>query len=297
MPFNATTLPAEDWVFKAPAWPPSSVSIRVNEERYPLPRKENVRKPRPCDVTRFMKVGCNVISVVVKPLFSDGNKHAYFAAVDLIAIAGHSFIMQHVQETKVLSEQDTLDVIRSRLSVCAVDGDEENEILVDQELCISLTDPFSATRVKLPCRGSGCRHLDPFDLETWLETRPTKKKCMHSFKEEPGCRKCAVYGVDWQEPSLVDSWKCPICSADARPSYLVIDGFLKRVIESLAEQGSDATKAIYVNAEGKWRAKEEPPDDDDGDSSDGEGPPAKRLASLAAKTKLSTPAEVIVLDD
>lgn len=296
-PSNIAILPEGDWLYKPTVWP-SALSIKINEDGYPqVARKENFGKARPCDITSFVRVDRNELSVVILPSSHNSNA-SYFGAVELIVTASHSSIMRIIQEKKRLAEKSTLDVIKSRLSICSVDGDDEGEVLADQELCISLTDPFSTTRVKVPCRGVDCRHLDPFDLSTWLETRPSKDRCAHGLKDVTDCAKCAVYGVDWQEPSLVDTWKCPICSADARPNRLVVDGFLQGVVDSLEKQGLNTAKVIYVNAEGKWRPKEELPDDEDEGSDGDEGPALKRHASDLAKKKVAAPqAEVVVIDD
>jgi len=207
--------------------------------------------------------------------------------------------MQKVLEDSVLPDKVTIDTIKARLSINTLDDNGRQEVFADQELYISLVDPVSFQQVKIPCRGANCRHLDPFDLSNWLESRPTKKTCLHALTGPAHCQRCTEHDARWQEPSLVDAWKCPVgtCEGDARPPSIVVDGFLKGVLDSLAEQGLEDVRAIYVDVHGNWRVKEEEPPV--GEDSDGDGPPPKRHASAMVKRNVATRAvgDVIVIDD
>ncbi|KAM0414889.1 hypothetical protein ACHAPD_006072 [Fusarium lateritium] len=120
-------------------------------------------------------------------------------------------------------------------------SDSDDIIIEDETLTISLADPFSATRFKDPVRGSQCKHLECFDLETWLQTRPPKPEQIGGGPKQQG-----------GEPSMVDVWRCPICSLDARPSSLWIDGYFAGVRRSLIGIGDMRTKSISVTANGRW---------------------------------------------
>ncbi|CAI4215078.1 unnamed protein product [Parascedosporium putredinis] len=275
VPEDSAKVPtAEDWTFRKTTWP-SSLSITVNGHGQPqVPREQNFQRARPCEITQFVKIGLNEISVVLMPS-SERSKKAYFAGVDRVETTSHSGIMQKVLEDSVLPDKVTIDTIKARLSINALDDNGSQEVFADQELYISLVDPVSFQRVKIPCRGANCRHLDPFDLSNWLESRPTKKTCLHALTGP----------AHWT------------CEGDARPPNIVVDGFLKGVLDSLAEQGLEDVRAIYVDVHGNWRVKEEEPPV--GEDSDDDGPPPKRHASAMMKRSAATRAvgDVIVIDD
>ena len=65
---------------------------------------------------------------------------------------------------------------------------------------------------------------------------------------------------------MLDEWRCPVCNADARPQNLILDCFLVEVREELLRQKRLSTKAIVIEADGKWRPKLETRDDIQGES-------------------------------
>ncbi|KAH8748246.1 hypothetical protein F5883DRAFT_721085, partial [Diaporthe sp. PMI_573] len=103
--------------------------------------------------------------------------------------------------------------------------DEDGIAVIDRsgvtasELSIDLTDPFSASIFSIPARGSACTHMECFDLETWLNTRPIKQVINNGPQYVCTTPKRL-------EPSEPDKWECHICFGDARPKSLRIDSFL-----------------------------------------------------------------------
>ncbi|KAH8742696.1 hypothetical protein F5883DRAFT_366563, partial [Diaporthe sp. PMI_573] len=95
--------------------------------------------------------------------------------------------------------------------------DEDGIAVIDRsgvtvsELSIDLTDPFSASIFSIPAHGLACTHMECFDLETWLNTRPIKQ----AINNGP------------------QYWECHICFGDARPRSLRIDSFLVSVRKKL----------------------------------------------------------------
>ena len=62
---------------------------------------------------------------------------------------------------------------------------------------------------------------------------------------------------------MVDVWKCPICSLDARPGSLWIDEYFSGVRQSLVSNGDMQTKSITVTANGRWAPVLDADDTDD----------------------------------
>jgi hypothetical protein len=54
---------------------------------------------------------------------------------------------------------------------------------------------------------------------------------------------------------MIDIWKCPLCSEDARPCSLQIDDFFAHVRGELEKQNNLDAKAIIVSPDGTWMPK------------------------------------------
>jgi len=293
------------WITSTTMWP-EAITVQLNKDSFPkLPRKENWRKAKPAELTTHVVPGVNVLSAAIFNKPKAG--HAFFGAVEEINTLKRSEILDFVWNYRALEPHLTLAVIKDRLQPSNFDSDD---VQPEDEMAISLSDPFSASLCKTPVRGERCRHLDVFDLETWLQTRPAKRRCFHQVQEASSCGRCDKHGPMWQEPSQVDVWKCPICSVDARPNSLWHDLFLQSVCDELSKQGKGNVKSIYVKTDGTWRSKDDGVESNDDEESEDEGPqkikpPAQPLSSLSSTASLLTSTTVrsrpqpavIVLDD
>ena len=96
-----------------------------------------------------------------------------------------------------------------------VDDDDDDD-LVQSSVRLSLTCPLSRTRLKVPVRGDQCRHLECFDLSSYLEmaqvTKPAK-------------------------------WKCPMCNRDATPGQLRVDAWVAWVLQAALPKAADVVVA------------------------------------------------------
>jgi zinc finger MIZ domain-containing protein len=101
---------------------------------------------------------------------------------------------------------------------------------------ISLRDPISLKRISIPARGIICRHVQPFDLETYLE-------------------------LNMRNPT----WKCILCNELVPPEGIIIDSYLHSILLHTAHERSDE---VSINDLGEWEIV--PPSVDDDCSSDGD---------------------------
>ncbi|CAN0565514.1 unnamed protein product, partial [Ectocarpus sp. 12 AP-2014] len=80
--------------------------------------------------------------------------------------------------------------------------------------------------ITCPGRGRYCKHLQCFDLNTFL-----------SFNKD-----CA--GA---------AWKCGVCNLPIKPEDLVVDTYLDEVVRSLEEQGlTDDAEEVEIHQDGHW---------------------------------------------
>ncbi|KAJ0119269.1 hypothetical protein J7T55_013506 [Diaporthe amygdali] len=259
---------ASDWVTRETSWP-DYIFPHFNQAKLVVRRGTHHGKDLPVELTDFVVPGTNKLKVATMRAGPTADKivRRFYLAVEILETLSHSAVLEHVWATGVLDSAQTLEKIRKRIEAVP---DEDGIAVIDRtgitasELSIDLTDPFSASIFSIPARGSACTHMECFDLETWLNTRPIKQAIKCGHQNVCTCPKRL-------EPSEPDKWKCPICFADARPRSLRIDRFLLGVRKELEERNKLDTKSILVAADGTWRPVIEPVDDDDA-GSDGDGP-------------------------
>ena len=250
--------PAEqDWVTLDTNWP-CFIHMTLNHKVLEIRRHMHNGRDLPVEVTDMVVAGTNVLAIALHEAPNEGTQ-GRLLAVEMLETFNHSTIVDSIWSRGIVPEGETLGTIRERLT-SSTDDDVAFE---EPDLSIDLADPFSSTIFKIPVRGDSCTHMECFDLENWLNTRPAKTpvKCSH----KPARCACVVP----VEPSNPDKWRCPICSKDARPCSLRIDGFLLKVRRQLEEEGKLHTKCLRVKADGSWSVVLE--DEDDG-ASDDDGP-------------------------
>ncbi|KAJ4006881.1 hypothetical protein NW766_010289 [Fusarium irregulare] len=247
-PETQATPTESDWVVAATSWP-GHIFIDLNMQHLELRRKQHFNKDQPVELTDHLHEGENVLKISFPAVDQNTIRgYKYFMAIEIVQTISHGAVLNLVQSLRHMSKDETEAKIQRRLQP----SNSDDIIIEDETLTISLADPFSATRFSEPVRGSQCEHLECFDLETWLQTRPPKPPQNGGGPQQQG-----------SEPSMVDVWKCPICSLDARPTSLWVDDYLAGVRQSLLSGGDMRTKSITVASDGKWAPVLDVDDSDD----------------------------------
>ena len=266
----------EVWHAAQTNWP--NIFLNINGTPLEIRRKPHFGKDLPIELTDMIQLGKNKIDAVIQNAPSPN----FFIAVELIETLKHSTIVKDVWENRLSPESKTLQIIKDRLG--GGGADDEVSVAVPY-LSIDLTDPFSSVMFHTPVRGGACTHLECFDLQTFLNTRPvTKVPCGHEGRT---C-KCPA------QPTSPDKWACPLSGCDkvAGPYDLQIDGFLLSVRKELDRTGRkpESSKALHVEADGKWTVVVQDDDDDDLDDSDGDDiEPRKKKIKTASTTPAPAP--------
>ncbi|CAJ0539737.1 Ff.00g072020.m01.CDS01 [Fusarium sp. VM40] len=272
-----------DWVISATSWP-NHIFFDINQKCLELRRKQHFSKDQPLELTDFLVQGENILRVSF-PAVEQNLKPGYkcFMAIEIVETISHDAVHNVIQSLRHIPAEETRDKIQRRIRP----PDSDDLIIEDDTLTISLADPFSATRCVVPVRGSRCKHLECFDLDTWLQTRPQKPTQKGGGSQQKG-----------DEPSMADAWKCPICGLDARPVSLWVDEYLAGVRKSLLGNGDMRTKSIVVTADGKWSAVLEPDDSDDDSPAPQSRDTVNGDAGKHSRPSVATPTNVIeILDD
>ena len=273
----------QQWVTLETRWP-KTFYMTCNKEICDVRRQTHNGKDLPVELTDFIVRGQNIIEISLPEIHREGSLNR-FMAVEVLETLSHSNVVSLVWETGLIPEEETLQVIKSRLNAPA---DDDGVAFEAPDLSIDLADPFSSVIFTVPARGVDCTHMECFDLENWLTTRPSKAlpKCFHN-QVECNC-------PNLLEPTVPDKWRCPICFKDARPYSLRIDGFLLNVRRQLEKEDKLNAKSMRVKQDGSWTAVLGSDDDADTDEEEQKRPSPKTSGPTTAARKQEI--EVIELD-
>ncbi|KAL6906677.1 hypothetical protein GGI43DRAFT_236964 [Trichoderma evansii] len=222
---------AAKWAITRTHWP-SYIYLSLNGEIISPLLKQHYHNDLPIELTNSLVKGANKVKVHM-PSFPQNIKEniAYFMAVELIVTLDHDSSRALVTSAPHISVDQTKAEIKRRLQL------DTDEIIVNSDtLTVAVTDSFSSKLFEVPVRGRNCRHLECIDLENWLNSRPCKPS------PEAG------------EPTMVDTWGCPICGEDARPSNLQIDDYFVDIRGKLLVQRMGNAKKIQIAVDGTWKA-------------------------------------------
>lgn len=130
---------------------------------------------------------------------------------------GLNHAMKHFEkETLVLDSDSEDEGIKNKKK------DSSSEI---RHLTCSLQCPVSMQTIKTPVRGKNCKHLNCFDLQTYLE----------SNSKVSGGR-----------------WRCFVCEDFIPVEDLVYDGFIAQVLETHKDDISATRDKMQLSSDGTW---------------------------------------------
>lgn len=223
------------WIQADTAWP-EGLFLDLNSQMLETRKRLHNGRNLPIDLTAHIQQGRNILRLLINRVSTDTRLFAFAIAVEVIGVKTHDDITSGLTQ---ITLQASLAAIKQSLCTggSSNEDDDDGFAITSSNLNISLVEPYSGDRmVQTPVRGSGCLHRDCFDLEIFLSM----------------CKRTHPDG-----PTVVDCWRCPICRGDVRPQTLVTDEFLVKVLADLQSQGMSETRAIVVDQDGSWKAKEE----------------------------------------
>ncbi len=216
------------------SWP-QKIFAQLNGTYTPRQRV-GTGKDFPIELTHLLRAGANTLKLNYphcKFAIHDDDDDICVFAIEVIEILHHSVVIDMVWEDNFVEADLAWRKIKTRLGGSnSGDGRHRGQ---QQELTVDLTDTFTGKIFAIPARGADCTHVECFDLESWLLRRPHAP-------------------TDSFDSSSSDKWRCPICTKDARPYRLVVDGFLLGVRRKLKEQDKLRTTSITVSGDGTWEA-------------------------------------------
>lgn len=191
---------------------------------------------RPASIETLVGQGVNTFRMSGEPNEDQGD-WPFGICITIVRPRKLTELMDKMRKKNTLTLEMTLAKIKALY--------HEDSDIVTEKLSVSLRDPFTMTRIKIPARGRLCNHLGCFDLETFLK---------------------------FQRDAKHAQWKCALC--DMGPLTLkniVIDKWMEDVLEHCRDL--ESVFKVDVFEDGKYTPvfSEE---DSSGDPKDnGEEPP------------------------
>ncbi|KAL9604270.1 MAG: hypothetical protein Q9219_000668 [cf. Caloplaca sp. 3 TL-2023] len=222
-----------DWVVARQVWP-SNITILLNGKPVEVRKKLHYGKDLPVDITTLVQKGTNTLSAsIIRAQSRNETEYAF-------GLESIRFLT--MEAAKALTRPLPYDETRQRILHRFQTSDPDIEVM-NASISLSLTDPYTFRIWDVPTRSELCLHDECFDLDTFFQTRSSKR---------PG------------QPSDPDQFQCPICGADARPQRLVRDEFFSTLRDMLGKQDRLDAKAIIMQQNGSWHIKEEEKPDENG---------------------------------
>lgn len=215
-----------DWFVSDHYWP-DCMTILLNEQNVDIRKKAQYGRDIPTDVTHLVKESWNHLTVA---LANERQPFRYIVGLETVEVTTITKIKVGISTT---DEATARQRVLSRIAV--QDPDVE---VIDPQISLDLTDPFTTTIFEIPARGKLCSHDQCFDLDIFLNTRGIRNKTRN-------------------EPCSPDEFRCPICKGDVRPGNIIIDGFYASIRSKLQGMNRLDARAVTLGLDGEWTIKEE----------------------------------------
>lgn len=217
-------IPESSWVVEETTWPDFNIVVVLNGKALDIGRKTKDGKSPPVDITPVLQEGPNTLHLsIMRSGPAVDTVDFYAVAIEIVEVNNRENVEEAV---------GTLSLMEMKQYLLRQLGNNDPDIeVVNGNIAIGLTDPFSSCLINKPVRGKACKHYECFDLSTFLHTR-----------EGPVCRP--------------EQFRCPICGADARPQTLMVDQWTLSVLTQVRVMRRFDAKAIIVDDKADWVIKE-----------------------------------------
>ncbi|KAH7474851.1 hypothetical protein KRP22_003474 [Phytophthora ramorum] len=226
---------------------PTSTQLSVNGFGVPITQRappghanpSKVLRELPANIFQYSRVGRNVVDIRTTE-----NPSVFGFMIQIVEVRNINDLVAEVQETSkgLTYESAKQDVIKSF-------GSEDEDDVVATVTMLSVRCPLGLCVINLPARGLHCKHLQCFDLKTFiLFSKKARSK----------------------------AWRCTVCHHFIKASDLRIDPYLKKLLAEV--EGEDELEEVEIFPDGSWKRRleeEQVPE-----------PPAKKLKAEQAEVTM-----------
>ncbi|XP_039571994.1 zinc finger MIZ domain-containing protein 2 isoform X4 [Passer montanus] len=224
---------------------PASVQVSVNATPLTIERGDNKTSHKPLYLKHVCQPGRNTIQITVTACCC-----SHLFVLQLVHRPSVRSVLQGLIKKRLLPAEHCITKIKRNFSSGTIPGTPgpNGEDGVEQTaIKVSLKCPITFRRIQLPARGHDCRHIQCFDLESYLQLN---------------CER--------------GTWRCPVCNKTALLEGLEVDQYMLGILIYI--QNSEHEE-ITIDPTCSWKPvpvkpdvhiKEEP-----------EGPALKRCRTLS----------------
>ncbi|XP_060076777.1 zinc finger MIZ domain-containing protein 1-like isoform X1 [Ylistrum balloti] len=197
---------------------PASVTVSVNANPLTIERGENKTSHKPLYLKGVCAPGRNTIQITVTACCC-----SHLFVLQLVHRPSVRSVLQGLLRKRLLPAEHCITKIKRNFSNVASGGGSLNgEDGVEQTaIKVSLKCPITFRRITLPARGHECKHIQCFDLESYLQLN---------------CER--------------GSWRCPVCNKTALLEGLEIDQYIWGILTNLS---STEFEEVTIDPMAAWK--------------------------------------------
>ncbi|KAM7390963.1 hypothetical protein PAMP_021686 [Pampus punctatissimus] len=224
---------------------PASVQVSVNATPLTIERGDNKTSHKPLYLKQVCQPGRNTIQITVTACCC-----SHLFVLQLVHRPSVRSVLQGLMKKRLLPAEHCVTKIKRNFSSGSIPGTPglNGEDGVEQTaIRVSLKCPITFRRIQLPARGHDCRHIQCFDLESYLQLN---------------CER--------------GTWRCPVCNKTALLEGLEVDQYMLGIL--IYVQNSEYEE-ITIDPVCSWKPVPVKPDIHVKEESD--GPVLKRCRTLS----------------
>ncbi|XP_052558309.1 zinc finger MIZ domain-containing protein 2 [Tympanuchus pallidicinctus] len=205
---------------------PASVQVSVNATPLTIERGDNKTSHKPLYLKHVCQPGRNTIQITVTACCC-----SHLFVLQLVHRPSVRSVLQGLIKKRLLPAEHCITKIKRNFSSGTIPGTPgpNGEDGVEQTaIKVSLKCPITFRRIQLPARGHDCRHIQCFDLESYLQLN---------------CER--------------GTWRCPVCNKTALLEGLEVDQYMLGILIYI--QSSDYEE-ITIDPTCSWKPVPVKPD-------------------------------------
>uniref|UniRef100_H9FXI4 Zinc finger MIZ domain-containing protein 2 isoform 2 n=1 Tax=Macaca mulatta TaxID=9544 RepID=H9FXI4_MACMU len=224
---------------------PASVQVSVNATPLTIERGDNKTSHKPLYLKHVCQPGRNTIQITVTACCC-----SHLFVLQLVHRPSVRSVLQGLLKKRLLPAEHCITKIKRNFSSGTIPGTPgpNGEDGVEQTaIKVSLKCPITFRRIQLPARGHDCRHIQCFDLESYLQLN---------------CER--------------GTWRCPVCNKTALLEGLEVDQYMWGILNAI--QHSEFEE-VTIDPTCSWRPV--PIKSDLHIKDDPDGIPSKRFKTMS----------------
>jgi hypothetical protein len=200
---------------------PANLIVNINGKPAMLPSPKPTSKPnadiirpgRSIEITSLCRLAPNAQNKVEISWTNSDLSKTYCIGVYVFKRVIIATLMQHLRNSCVIDGEQTRKLVKEKLQISDTDLEIETSTYKMSLMC-----PLMKFRIQIPGRSSLCKHVQCFDLESYLmmnEKKPT--------------------------------WNCPVCDQQAPFDTLIIDGLFINILKACTD-----CEEVQFMPDGEW---------------------------------------------